>query len=115
MKGIKKYVKIERKDKLFCKKNVCRPGKLYVKPGQEVFFTYVNTDARIFIPEANKLFENHPANLLFELEKDNKHPSLVVKEQIDSQIKRKPYEYAVFCEQGNSFAVGNSTPKIIIE
>ena len=98
------------------KQCICDPGELHVKPGDFVFFTVEQTDVRIYIYESDSLFVDEPEDLRFSV--DGKNPSKEYEIRADAKQKGMcpgKYVYAVYCLAGEDFAVGNSTPKIIVE
>jgi hypothetical protein len=115
-------------------KNVVWPPYLVVKKLDSVVFRGVNTSATVVLPKPGLFEEEEPeetksglAGLSFRVDKGKKKR---IKVRKNAQLRDFPgriketandypvpgiYPYAVYCEDGNDFAVGNSSPVIIIE
>ena len=87
------------------------PGHLGVESGEEVIFEAKNTNTTIWIPNAEELF-GREEHLVFDIESGGKSETFTVKQGLP---KGKEYPYAVYCENSNDFAEGNTSPRMIIE
>lgn len=92
-------------------RHFAEPGIIHVKQGDEVTFYYENSDFTVFIPHSDLLFEGKSKNLIFEVTQGIKQKKLVV----SKSANKGEYPYAVYCENGSDFAVGKSSPKIIVD
>ena len=95
------------------KPNLALPGVLHVNNGDLVTFHATNSDVLIFIPNANKLIKNAGKNIQISIRAGGSSKGF----RIDIGSNKTPltFPYAVFCERGNDFAEGNSSPKIIVD
>ncbi|MBL7136264.1 MAG: hypothetical protein ISS81_06695 [Candidatus Marinimicrobia bacterium] len=93
------------------KPRFARPGRLGVKSGEEVIFEAENTNTTIWIPNAEELF-GRGEHLVFDIESGGKSETFTVMPRLRIG---KEYPYAVYCENSNDFAEGNTSPRMIIE
>ncbi|MCK4297201.1 MAG: hypothetical protein KAX28_11165 [Candidatus Marinimicrobia bacterium] len=94
------------------KSRFVNPGRLCVKSGEEVIFEAKNTTTTIWIPNAEELFENGEKHLIFDIENGDKSKTFKVEKDLE---RGKEYPYAVYCENSDDFAEGNTSPRMIIE
>ena len=94
------------------KPRFARPGRLGVKSGEEVIFEAKHTNTTIWIPNAKELFGDKREHLVFDIKSGGKSETFTVKQGLP---KGKEYPYAVYCENSNDFAEGNTSPRMIIE
>lgn len=90
-------------------KHVVRPGHQYVSAGDKVIFKTMRTAARIFFPKAAELFVELKDNWITVEENDQSDP-LTIKDGSSGK-----YAYVAYCNNGEDFAEGGSTPRIIVE
>jgi len=102
---------------------VVRPGRAHVAPGQQIAFRVAGTAAAILIPKP-KLFETLGGGrvsggvLVLPVRNDGAaHIRVKDGARVRPRKSRTPIEcrYAVYCGAGEDFAVGNSSPAIIID
>ncbi len=93
-------------------KHVAKPGHQEVNIDDTIQFETRNTRVLIYFPNSSDLFVNFvndcpvlevPANQLSDKFKIQ-----------DPESSQSEFPYAVYCENGNDFAVGGTTPLIII-
>ncbi len=94
--------------------NLVLPPIQVLNYDDQVVFQAVETDIVIIIPNAQELFgqSNAGNNLILEIPAGNASDEWTIDK--DATLN-KVYPYAVYCAEGNDFAVGYSSPKIIIE
>jgi len=88
------------------------PGRLHVKAGDSVEFGAENTNTTIWIPNAEELFGIREKPLIFDIKSGGKSETFTVMQDLP---EGKEYPYAVYCENSNDFAEGNTSPRMIIE
>jgi len=94
------------------KPRFANPGRLGVKIGEEVIFEAENTNTTIWIPNANELFGTKGEYLIFDIKSGGESETFTVMQGLP---EGKEYPYAVYCENSNDFAEGNTSPRMIIE
>ena len=94
------------------KPRLANPGRLRVKSGEEVVFEAENTNTTIWIPNAEELFGIRGEHLIFDIESGGQSETFMVMQGLPIG---KEYPYAVYCENSNDFAEGNTAPRMIIE
>ncbi|MBD3383406.1 hypothetical protein GF407_00645 [candidate division KSB1 bacterium] len=95
-------------------RNLVLPPIQILNYDDQVIFEAVDTDVTVIIPNANELFgQSSPEkNLIIEIPAGDLSDEWTIDK--DAALN-KVYPYAVYCSEGNDFAVGYSSPKIIIE
>ena len=88
------------------------PGHLHVKAGDSVEFGAENTNTTIWIPNAKELFGDKREHLIFDIKSGGKSKTFKVEKDLE---RGKEYPYAVYCENSDDFAEGNTSPRMIIE
>jgi hypothetical protein len=94
--------------------NLILPPIQILNYDDQVVFKAVETDVVIIIPNARELFgqSNMGNNLIIEILTGDSSDEWTINK---GATLNKIYPYAVYCAEGNDFAVGYSSPKIIIE
>ncbi len=125
----------------FAGRNVVWPPYVVVKQGETVTFIAVNTEATVFLPKP-ELFElaetagpgvgeakimgravlkvkDKPVSVKVRSKPHRSHPNAGIGQAGAGRLESFPipgiYPYAVYCENGNDFAEGNTSPIMIIE
>ena len=93
--------------------HVVLPGVLHVNSNDQITFIASKSNITIFIPNADRLFLQVEKNLRFPVNSGEVSETYTVVYNKNEEPLVVPY--AVFCENGNDFAEGNSSPKIIVE
>ena len=97
-------------------KNVVWPPYVVVTPKEEVVFKVVNTAATVFFPN-RRIFEKHEkagaadGGMVIRLTLEDPPITLKVKDG----ARLGAYPFSVYCESGQDFAEGNSSPVMILE
>ena len=103
------------------RKYFSHPGGVRVREGDKLAFRASGTNAKIFFPQAEKLFEEGKGVEVLEVMPEGEPRTVRVKQ---GAYREDPYEFAIFCDAAGKdkngkglgqFAEGNSTPKVIIE
>ncbi len=108
--------------KIFCEKSkgIVHPSPLFVTCEDSIEFKAINTAVTIFFPKEELFVEENPyIKLDPQQEKYRRVGKVTLKnkkalESLDFEIPGA-YTYAVYCENMNDFAEGNSSPSMIIE
>ena len=88
--------------------HVVQPGHQYLRVGDKVIFTTHRTAARIHIPNIEALFGIDDKWIM--VEKNGQSDEFTVQE-----CPRGKYPFVVYCPDGNDFAEGCTSPRMIIE
>jgi len=108
--------------KIFCEKyqGIVHPSPLFVTCEDSIEFKAINTALTIFFPK-EKLFVDEKPYMKLDPQQE-KYPrvgkvTLKNKKALENLNFKIPgsYPYAVYCENMNDFAEGNSSPSMIIE
>ena len=86
-----------------------RPGQLYVRDGDEVFFSTRKTDIEIFFPQQTKELLKAPSNVI-KMKSIDPPVAFTIHKSEEGK-----FPYAVYCKEGNDFAEGGSAPAMIVE
>jgi hypothetical protein len=101
--------------KIYCDKskgNVV-PSPIFLKQGESFQFLSVNSNVTLFFPNLSIFDKGHEVIRL--VPRDS--VTVKITSQIDPAIleRSRYFPYAVFCDNANDFAEGNSSPSMIIE
>lgn len=87
-----------------------QPGHLYLKRGDRIRFEALHSKVVVFIPEIKHLFDGQDPIIRLD-ERGVSAEELVVRED----ARAGKYPYAVYCRSKREFAVGCSSPAMIVE
>jgi hypothetical protein len=93
---------------IICRKSSAqvRPAQFIAKEKDNITFKAVRSDVTLFFPNS-ALFGCSSARL----DSSNKREATLTVQK----VQRDAYPYAVYCDDLNDFAEGNSSPEMIIE
>lgn len=89
-------------------KHVVQPGHQYVSRGDEIRFRTKNTTATVFIPKAMELF--NLKTQWINVDQNGHTETLIVQ-----NCNLGKYAYAAYCDIGEDFAEGGTSPAVIVE
>ena len=91
-----------------------RPAHAYVKKGDKVIFSAIDTEVEIFFPEPTKniLVDNKGKADQNGITINSDNPTETFTISNDSDPGKFPY--AVYCTEGSDFAEGGSAPRMIV-
>ncbi len=95
-------------------RNLVLPPIQILNYDDQVIFEAVDTDVVVIVPNADELFglDSSEKNLIIEIPAGDFSDEWTIDK---GATLNRVYPYAVYCAEGNDFAVGYSSPKIIIE
>ena len=91
-------------------KNRALPGSLHVNPGDKVIFIATNSNYILFVPAAGRIFDGYSSDYYTQVKNGEETEPLLINEG-----KPRIITYAVYCDSGEDFVVGDSSPRIIVE
>jgi len=90
-------------------RHAVQPGHQYLKAGDKVIFKTMRTAARIFFPKAEELFVEQKGHWI-SVDENGQSDPLTIKE-----CPHGKYAYVAYCSNGEDFAEGGTSPRIIVE